>query len=83
MVSGRHGQGNRGDRQGPEWAARYLNVLRVAGLVVAALLALPLSSWTSLLVTTVVFAAFDGLITATARSAPRPTTAATAATAGH
>ncbi|BFU43235.1 hypothetical protein [Krasilnikovia sp. MM14-A1004] len=54
---------------GPGFTARYLDVLRVGGLVVAAVLALILSSWTSLLVIVVALAAYEVLVTLVGRSA--------------
>ena len=54
-------------------------MVRVGGVVVAAVLALMLSSWTSLLVIAVVLAAYEVLVTLVARiscpadSAPAPT----------
>jgi hypothetical protein len=58
--------------QGPGWAARYLDVLRVGGLVVAAVLALILSSWTALLVIALVLAVYEVLVTVAARGGARP-----------
>jgi hypothetical protein len=58
-------------QHGPGWAARYLDVLRVGGLVVAVVFALILSSWTSLLVIAVVLAAYEVLVTVVGRSAAR------------
>jgi hypothetical protein len=56
---------------GPGWTARYLDVLRVGGIAVAVVLALILSSWTSLLVVAVVLAAYELLVTLVGRSAAR------------
>jgi hypothetical protein len=56
---------------GPDWAARYLDVLRIGGIAVAAVLALILSSWTALLVIVGVLAAYEVLITLVGRSAAR------------
>ena len=68
---------------GPGWAARYLDVLRVGGIVVAAVLALILSSWTALLVIVLVLAAYEVLVTLVGRSAARHSESADAgATAG-
>jgi hypothetical protein len=53
---------------GPGWTAAHLDVLRVAGVVVAAILALLLSSWTSLLVILVVLAAYQILVTVVGRA---------------
>jgi len=53
---------------GPGWAADHLDLLRVGGVVVAAVLALLLSSWTSLLVIAVVLAAYEILVTVAGRS---------------
>jgi hypothetical protein len=55
---------------GPGWTARYLDAVRIAGVVVAGVLALILSSWTSLLVIVVVLAAFEIFVTLVARAAP-------------
>ncbi|MEV4701766.1 hypothetical protein [Actinoplanes sp. NPDC049316] len=57
--------------RGPGWAATHLDVLRVGGLVVAAVLALILSSWTALLVIAVVLAAYEVLVTVVARAGTR------------
>jgi hypothetical protein len=54
---------------GPGWIARHLDVLRVGGMVVAAVLALMLSSWTALAVIAVVLAAYEVLVTVVGRSA--------------
>jgi hypothetical protein len=56
-------------QHGPGWAARNLDALRVGGLVVAGVLALILSSWTSLLVIAVLLAAYEVLVTVVGRSA--------------
>ncbi|GAB1693598.1 hypothetical protein [Krasilnikovia sp. M28-CT-15] len=55
--------------RGPGFTARYLDVLRVGGLVVAAVLALILSSWMSLLVIVVALAAYEVAVTLVGRSA--------------
>jgi len=57
--------------RGPGWAAVHLDVLRVAGIVVAAALALLLSSWTSLLVIALLLAAYELLVTVLGRRAER------------
>jgi hypothetical protein len=57
--------------RGPGWTADHLDALRVGGIVVAAVLALLLSSWTSLLVIAVVLAAYEVLVTLVGRSAGR------------
>jgi len=71
---------------GPGWTAAHLDVLRVAGVVVAAVLALLLSSWTSLLVIAIVLAAYELLVTVLGRRAARrpapPDTAADLAPSG-
>jgi hypothetical protein len=54
--------------RGPGWAAAHLDVLRVSGVVVAAILALLLSSWTALLVIVLVLAAYQILITVMGRA---------------
>ncbi len=56
---------------GPGWSAAHLDAMRVAGVVVAAVLALVLSSWTSLLVIALVLAAYEILVTVMARSVTR------------
>jgi hypothetical protein len=56
---------------GPGWTSEHLDVLRVGGVVVAAVLALILSSWTSLLVIAIVLAAYEVLVTVVGRSAAR------------
>jgi hypothetical protein len=58
-------------QHGPGWAAGYLDALRIGGLVVGAILALMLSSWTSLLVIVVLLAAYEVLVTVAARYASR------------
>jgi hypothetical protein len=70
-ITGRGlGRGGRGvATHGPGWIARHLDAVRVGGIVVAALFALILSSWTSLLVIIVVAAAFEVLVTVVARRA--------------
>lgn len=52
---------------GPGWIATHLDPLRIAGVVVAAILALILSSWTSLLVLVVLLAAYELTVTLIAR----------------
>jgi len=59
---------------GPAWTAGHLDAIRVAGIVVAAVLALILSSWTSLLVIAVALAAFELLVTLVGRATPPATT---------
>ncbi|MEV1022091.1 hypothetical protein [Streptomyces sp. NPDC050264] len=54
------------------WIARHADVLRVAGVVVAALVALALSSWTGLLVVAVVLAAYELAVTLLARPEGSP-----------
>ncbi|MFI0354964.1 hypothetical protein [Actinomadura sp. 9N407] len=49
------------------WTARHLDPLRIGGAVLAALLALFFSSWTSLLVIALLLAAFELLVTLVAR----------------
>ncbi|MEU8611569.1 hypothetical protein AB0C29_26635 [Actinoplanes sp. NPDC048791] len=56
-------------RYGPGWAGRHLDALRVGGLVAGALLALLLSSWTSLLVIAVLLAVYEVLVTLVGKSA--------------
>ncbi|MGH3911197.1 MAG: hypothetical protein ACRDRM_10250 [Pseudonocardiaceae bacterium] len=50
------------------WAYRYLDPLRIAGVVIAAIVALAFSSWTALLVILIVLAGFEVLVTMLARS---------------
>ncbi|MFD7709640.1 hypothetical protein [Streptomyces sp. NPDC059786] len=52
--------------------ARWADVLRIAGVVVAALVALALSSWTGLLVTAAVLAAYEVAVTLVARGGASP-----------
>ncbi|MFJ8822544.1 hypothetical protein ACIREE_12240 [Streptomyces sp. NPDC102467] len=54
------------------WIARHADVLRVCGVVVAALIALALSSWTGLLVVAVVLAAYELAVTLLARAEGSP-----------
>jgi hypothetical protein len=54
---------------GPGWTARHLDPVRVAGVVVAVILALLLSSWMSLLVIVVALAVFEVLVTVVGRRA--------------
>ena len=63
---------------GPDWTARHLDAVRVAGVVVAAVLALILSSWTSLLVIVLALAAFEVLVTVVGRSARKRASSPTA-----
>jgi hypothetical protein len=53
---------------GPGWIAAHVDTLRVGGVVVAAVLGLLLSSWTSLLVIAVVLTAYEVLVTVVGRS---------------
>jgi len=53
---------------GPAWTAAHLDTLRVGAVIVAAVLGLLLSSWTSLLVIAVVLAVFQILVTLLGRS---------------
>ncbi|WP_433291816.1 hypothetical protein ACQP2F_26385 [Actinoplanes sp. CA-030573] len=52
----------------PGWIAAHLDLLRVGGLVVAGILALILSSWTSLLIVAIVLAVYEVGVTLIARS---------------
>jgi hypothetical protein len=63
----------------PDLIARHLDPVRVAGVVVAAVLALILSSWTSLLVVAVLLAAYEITVTLIARRHTAGDTAATKA----
>jgi hypothetical protein len=56
----------------PTWTAKNVDLLRVSGLVVGAILALLLTSWTALLVIAIVLAAYELAVTLIARSAPHP-----------
>ncbi|GIE98475.1 hypothetical protein [Paractinoplanes rishiriensis] len=67
-AAGRFGRTAGG--RAPGWIADHLDVVRVGGLVVAAVLALLLSSWTALLVVVVVLAVFEVGVTLLARSLP-------------
>ncbi|MET0419877.1 MAG: hypothetical protein ABW022_27995 [Actinoplanes sp.] len=53
---------------GPGWIAAHRDPLRVAGLVVAGILALLLSSWTALLVIVILLAAFEVAVTLIGRT---------------
>ncbi|GGQ48951.1 hypothetical protein [Couchioplanes azureus] len=55
--------------QGPGWAAAHRDALRVGGVVTAAVLALLISSWLSLLVVALALAAYEVGVTVLARSA--------------
>jgi hypothetical protein len=57
-------------RHAPGWIAQHLDAVRIAGVVVAVLLALIFSSWTSLLVLVLALAAFEILVTLVARARP-------------
>ena len=50
------------------WAHRYFDALRIAGVVIAAIVALAFSSWTALLVILVVLIGYEVLVTMLARS---------------
>ncbi|UNO43400.1 hypothetical protein [Streptomyces sp. MST-110588] len=54
------------------WMRGHADVLRVAGVIVAALVALLLSSWTSLLVTAVVLAVYEAAVTLAVRDGSSP-----------
>ncbi len=54
----------------PGWIATHLDPLRIAGVVVAALLVLVLSSWTSLLVVAILLVAYEVAVTLIARRVP-------------
>ncbi|GAA2852285.1 hypothetical protein Acy02nite_52100 [Actinoplanes cyaneus] len=51
----------------PGWITTHLDPLRIAGVVVAAILALVLSSWTSLLVIVILLAVYEVAVTLIAR----------------
>ncbi|HEX5205349.1 hypothetical protein ACFQS1_33355 [Paractinoplanes rhizophilus] len=56
----------------PGWTAAHRDVLRVGGLVVGGILALILTSWTSLLIIAVVVAAYEVAVTLIGRTEPAP-----------
>jgi len=56
---------------GPGWTSEHRDTLRVGGLALAAVLALILSSWTSLLVVLAALAAYELLVTAVGRTTTR------------
>ncbi|WP_433383905.1 hypothetical protein ACQPZX_22650 [Actinoplanes sp. CA-142083] len=56
----------------PGWIAAHRDVLRVSGLVVGGILALILSSWTSLLIILIVVAAYEVAVTLIGRSESSP-----------
>ena len=68
--------GTRGGRwlgaNAPGWIAAHLDLLRVGGLVAGGILALVLSSWTSLLIVVIVLAAYEVGVTLIARGAAAP-----------
>jgi hypothetical protein len=53
---------------GPGWITQYRDPIRVAGVVVAAVLALILSSWTALLIIVIMLAAFEVAVTLIGRA---------------
>jgi hypothetical protein len=57
--------------RGPAWIAEHRDAVRIAGVAVAAALALLLSSWTALLVTALTLAGFEITVTLIARVAMR------------
>lgn len=67
-ATGRGGRAVGG--QAPGWIASHLDAVRVGGLVVAAVVALLLSSWTALLIVAILLAAFEVGVTLIARSLP-------------
>ncbi|GIH95725.1 hypothetical protein ACFFMN_01650 [Planobispora siamensis] len=54
------------------WIARYLDVLRIGGIIVAAVVALLFSSWTALFVIAAVLVGYEVLVTLVARGAGPP-----------
>lgn len=58
--------------RGPVWAARHRDPLRIAGVVVAVVLALVFSSWTALLVLAVVLAVYEVMVTVVTQVAGPP-----------
>jgi len=67
---------------GPAWIARYLDLLRIGGLVVGIVFALILSSWAALLVILVVVAVYEVFVTVVARQGGQHEPAASAADPG-
>jgi len=63
--------GGRAVADGPAWVHGHLDVLRVAGVIVAVVAALLLSSWTSLLVVAIVLGVYELLVTLVARAGAR------------
>jgi hypothetical protein len=63
--------GRAGARRAPDFISRYLDPVRIAGLVVAVVLALVLSSWTALLVIVVLLAIYEVGVTLIARGRDR------------
>lgn len=59
--------GPSGARWAPGFIANHLDPVRIAGLVVAVILALTLSSWTALLVIALLLAAYESGVTMLAR----------------
>ncbi|WP_084556006.1 hypothetical protein [Couchioplanes caeruleus] len=62
--------------RGPGWIAAHRDALRVGGVVTAAVLALLMSSWTSLLVVALVLAVYEVGVTVVARPGRTATSAA-------
>ena len=69
-VAGRGGRWLGG--KAPGWIAAHLDVLRIAGLVVGGILALILSSWTSLLILLIVVAGYEVAVTLIGRAGSLP-----------
>jgi hypothetical protein len=73
-ATGRHAA--RGGRwlggNAPGWITAHLDLLRVGGLVIAGILALVFSSWTSLLIVVIVLAAYEVAVTLIARRPAEP-----------
>jgi hypothetical protein len=57
---------------GPSWADRHRDPLRIAGVVVAVLLALAFSSWTALIVLAILLAVYEVAVTVVAQAAGEP-----------
>jgi hypothetical protein len=57
--------------RGPAWTGNHLDLVRIAGVVVAVALALVFSSWTALLWIVIVLAAFEVVVTLVGRAALR------------
>lgn len=54
------------------WIRAHLDPLRISGVIVAAIAALLLSSWASLLIVLILLAGYETAVTLLARSGPDP-----------